>query len=417
MATSVTAICGLCAREHSGKPRKDGTAKLPTGWHDHAGQRWCSKCWAKSWTLRSIVLPIAEPLDCTRAELREALRAAWADSTLLSNWMLRELYLRDVRRGPGDDKKMPAMRPQYLYPEARKVAPQADPQSVVAIEQAVTRKYRQRRYSIVWTQSESLPNYRYPAPYPVHNQSWSAQHGPDGEPIVSVRLRGKRIRLRLRGGSQYRRQLGMFRAIVDGEALGREMSFYRIRANGSDHRGEATDRENNGGPRVYWRDMCKVVAWVRKTGEREQNGTLYVRTDGDALLIYRVNDEEPRYWHADHARRLCVQRRKRQARLSHDTKAERRRPRRDGMGIRELRAQLSARFGRALDAVTHEASSIVAKYAERRGVAVVVYDDTVRTFDAQFPWFQLRERMAYKLDERKIALEVVGRKPEADSGD
>ena len=130
--------------------------------------------------------------------------------------------------------------------------------------------------------------------------------------------------------------------------------------------------------------------------------------DGDALLTYRVDDGEPRYWFADHARRHCVARRRRQARLSHDTKAERRRPRANMRGIADRRRQMSEAYRRALDAVTHEASAIVAKFAVRRNVARVEFDDTDRSFDVSFPWAELRTRIQYKLDAAGIPVTIRG---------
>lgn len=96
----------------------------------------------------------------------------WTVTTQASNWMMTELYARDVRRGSGEEK-MPAMKPVYLYPEARARFPELPSQTVAAMEQAVTKKYRAERRDIIWTCRRSLPTYRYPSPFPIPGQGWS----------------------------------------------------------------------------------------------------------------------------------------------------------------------------------------------------------------------------------------------------
>jgi hypothetical protein len=129
----------------------------------------------------------------------------WIETTRCANWMMTELYARDVRRS--GEEKMPPMRYVYLYPEARLLFPALTPQSVASLEQAVTRKYAARRYEVVWTHAASLASLRYPQPFPVHNQSWSLAIDERRRPILSARIGAKRWEMRLQGGIRYRRQL------------------------------------------------------------------------------------------------------------------------------------------------------------------------------------------------------------------
>jgi hypothetical protein len=59
--------------------------------------------------VRAITIPVAGPVEGTWDELRSALRAAWIESTRGANWIVTELYARDTRRQPEDEKlgKMP----------------------------------------------------------------------------------------------------------------------------------------------------------------------------------------------------------------------------------------------------------------------------------------------------------------------
>src|ERR1035441_6419496 len=78
---------------------------------------YCPQCWRKKYILRAITMPVASPLDCSWEELRKALRTMWAQTTAASNWIMTELYARDMRRG--SEEKMPPMARVCLYPQAR----------------------------------------------------------------------------------------------------------------------------------------------------------------------------------------------------------------------------------------------------------------------------------------------------------
>jgi hypothetical protein len=93
--------------------------RLPLGWKHPSQDFYCPACWKQRDVLRAIALPVAQPLDrtidgmteeCTWADLRVACRAMWRLTTQASNWITRELYVRDAVRS-GDQHKMPPMPP------------------------------------------------------------------------------------------------------------------------------------------------------------------------------------------------------------------------------------------------------------------------------------------------------------------
>lgn len=413
--TSVTIVCQRCGAERVCKCRADGGGRLPIGWQEHDGNIWCRDCWASEYVARMIVIPIAGPVDKDWESLRAALRICWANSTHLANWALDDLYLNDVRRGPESDVKMPPLAARYQYPAAREVVPEMDPQSVVQLLHWVRRQYSAQRYNVIWTGEATLRTERYPVPYPIHNQSWSLKMTLDGDMLVSLRLAGERRVLRLRSGNRYRRQRVMLAQITDGTAKAGTLSIYRKREQGEDHRPEVVERENGGRRKVSYRTMLGIAVYLPRRAAEENANVLHVRTGGkDAdgerpLLTYHVGKEAPQYWYANHALRLCCGLFRRQRALAHDSKAERRRPRRRMAGIRDAQQLLATKYRRALDAVTHEASALIAKYAGRRKCQKVVYDDTDHAFDLDFPWYTLAERMKYKLGELGIEFEPVSR--------
>jgi hypothetical protein len=172
--------------------------------------------------------------------LRDDVAGMWRETTAAANWMMTEFYTRDVRRAPGDDK-MPPMPRVYLYPEARLRFPDLPPQSISALEQSVQRKYRAARYEVIWTCGASLPKARYPQPYPIHVQSWDVRFDDGGRPILRMRL-GEGVKwweVRLKGGSQFRRQLAGLRSMAERG----ELDVYK------NHDGEI---------------LCKLVGWIRR---------------------------------------------------------------------------------------------------------------------------------------------------------
>jgi hypothetical protein len=107
-------------------------------------------------------MPVASPLDCSWEELRKALRTMWAQTTAASNWIMTELYARDVRRG--SEEKMPPMARVYLYPEARARFPGLPSVTVASLEQSVQRKYRTGVYPLFWRRLCPLPtDCRFPS--------------------------------------------------------------------------------------------------------------------------------------------------------------------------------------------------------------------------------------------------------------
>jgi len=342
-------------------------------------------------------------MDCEWPELREALKVCWRGATRLSNWAVRQLALAGRERMP-DDVKITKPPKVYLYPGARAIAPELDSGSLVAIIHAVEQRYRKRRYETHWLCSASLPNYRYPAPYPVRSQDWSAEYGKDNIPLVSVRLAGTRLKLRLRGGHEFRRQLTAFWQLIEGQAVASELSLYEQRANGSDHR-NGTAGKDSGGAKAFSRLMCKLVLWLPRGPKADAEGTLHVRTDKDALLIaldakdervWVLNADQVRRWSAEHVRRL--------SRWSDDQKAEQR----PVAAFQSRREAATVKYRRRMDSTCHESAAQLVNFAKRRRFAMIRYDDGEHGFCERFPWEQLRRLIAEKADAAGIEFERSG---------
>lgn len=384
--------------------------RLPMGWkHPLESTYYCGPCWKERYYLRAVTMTAVEPLNATWDELRAALQTMWRATTQASNWMTTQFYARDVRRDAGMEK-LPPMPKLYLYPEARLLFPVLPAQTVAALEQACRAKYKAMRRDVLWTFMASLPTYRYPTPFPVHNQSWSPERDPTGQrPAVSLRIGDRRFLIRLKGGSQFRRQLHAFDQIASGAAVAGELAVYEPRRLGA--------------PPAL---RVKLAAWLpldRAIGDTK-HATLLVRTAADCLLA-AVNAKDETIWryNGDHLRRWSAQHRKQLQRWSEDAKYENR----PTPSFDQRRKAAVRKFRDRLDSATHEIAAQLAGYAQRRRYAAVFYDDSQRSYmknndaddqeGASFPWFELRRKLAEKLHERGIHLELASAQAEEKSAE
>jgi hypothetical protein len=366
-------ICHQC-----GCRKGKSTTRLPRGWKARANFAYCADCWAKNYLLRVVAIPVASPVDLQWKEFRSVLQEMWAATTQASNWFITELYARDVRRG--DELKMPAMPTTYLYPEARRRFPNLPPQTLSVLEQKLKRCYTKVRYDVIWRCAASLPTYRYPAPFPVSNQSWSVQTENNCF-ILNVRVGNERVRLRLKSGSRYRYQLDLIEKIASGGAVQSELS---ISQRNSDV-------------------MCKLVAWFPRLEVRDQRtGTMLVRTSPDALIVasnaraerlWIYNGDQLRRWQAEHRRQL--------QRWAEDKKAEFR----PIPPFAERTAAAVQKYRDRMHTACHTVAAIVVNKAVRSRFSVLSYDDSDHGFCEEFPWFDLRRKIQEKCDAAGLGFE------------
>ena len=83
--------CAGCGKQQAVRPTLVGQPCTPAGWKKRSDATYCPVCWRKMYVQRAISMPVASPLDCSRDDLRKALRSAWAQTTAASNWMMTEL--------------------------------------------------------------------------------------------------------------------------------------------------------------------------------------------------------------------------------------------------------------------------------------------------------------------------------------
>ena len=370
-------VCG-CAREMPAA--KDGRPRTPQGWKILGGDAHCPTCKNTSYALRAVIIPIARPQTGSWESLRNELRTLWSETTRCANWLVSELYSRDTRREP-DDERLAPMRHSYLYPEARQRFPVLPPQAVSALAQDVLRQYRARRHDVVWTRSASLASYRYPVALTLPKQAWSL-HEEQGAWYVSVRLSDSRWRLRLRGGAPMRRQARRL-AEIDG---------------GTAERGSLTIYESRSTNRV----MVKIAAWLPKAAPGAGAGILEAGPDQESLLAAKPQ------WRIDPApiRGVLVADARRRSSLMANLESARRSGGRTD-GIQRALEELSRRTRQRVAEGCRTYAAHLASHAATSAAGEVRYDDRVRPKLPHFPWELLRRRIAQKLDERGIRFVYV----------
>jgi hypothetical protein len=202
-----------------------------------------------------------------------------------------------------------------------------------------------------------------------------------------VRIGDKRVRLRLKGGVRYDRQLDAMRKIISGQAIRGELNLLR---RGSDI-------------------ICSAVTWLpRPARQEERTGVLTVRTSTDSLIVaFNAKDERLWIYNGDQLRRWQAEHQRQLQRWAEDTKAEHR----PIAPFAERRADAVRKYRNRLATACHEVASLIVNYAARRRFAAVFYDDSVHTYCEAFPWFELKSKIIQKCDAAGVLFEDTCRVP------
>lgn len=378
-----SAVCQYCATSALTKG-----ARLPRGWKRLGGPI-CPACLGQRFVHRAIVLPIASPLDHTWVEFGSVLRVQWAATTQCANWLVTQLYARDVRRTAGETtlRPMPAC---YLYPEARAQFPAIVPINLTSLIQSVEQTYRRQRYELLWTGARSLATFCYPTPLPLHATSWRLEETAGGAIVAHVRGDHQWRALRLRGGAEFHKQRAWMSALSTGAALGGAGALYRIAARPADHRG-AIARS---------RVLLKIAAYVPRPQRAASDRILVLGTSGSDLLIGRIAGRGVVVTlSGDQLRRGIAGFDVAMGRVQRDVAVSRRWIPAVRHALIARRADLSRRRARAVRTWCQQLGAAVARAAVDLRVGTVQYADEAREFGEDVvPWDLLRRSIACAVD-------------------
>lgn len=398
--------CSICK---IGKETK--STRLPNGWRAHPQTKLpvCSPCWKKLYMPRTITLPIAGPLngECW-PELRTSLLTAWSAATRLSNWAARQLLKNDAEPISTMDR-CPKMNPIYLYGMFNEgYADRAEWDGMAASAQCVLRAvesdYREKRIDAVWRSNRNVDTYRWPQPYPVHNQNWSIARNEHGVITVDLPLVGSRWTLRVRNDASISaRCRGMLNACFDGSAVLGEAKLYSRTVGPNDDRNGIYLRNPAGGESRMYRVLIGIPGWFpRGQFADEREGELHLHTGNDSFLYAEQEGYDIWTINGDAMRQRIFAYARFRHRLAEDTKQERRVPKRRKRQILDAGERRAIKENDRAKSFREEKTTHVAELARRRKVEQVIYHGGDAGFMLSFPWFMWVKRLQDKLEERGI---------------
>jgi hypothetical protein len=340
---------------------------------------------------RTMSLPVLRPLNGEWPALWKQLHSAWRGSTGVANWIISAIYAADRAACTGPIEKLPPLSDTLgklnTYRMATAKWPELPTNAISALDRMCRRKYlgknadgRQVRWACM-TGLQSVPSFRYPAPYPMAAGKWRFAWGRGGEPIVKVLLdrSEERWELQLKSGSGFRRQLAGLRRAMELDSIATLSLSMRNK-----------------------RLMANISIGLPPEEAAGLEGDLVVRTVPDSLLVACAAGSDRREWfyHGDQLRKWVAEHSRRLGRLSDDRKAER------VLGAAAVRVQeqVSDRQHRRLDTATHQIAAAVVGYALRRRLARIVLDDSERAFLPAFCWHQVSERIRNVAAARGVAI-------------
>jgi hypothetical protein len=439
---ATTHACSRCGKGGAGKKGRGDSLQRPSGWKEHAGRTICAACVKATFRLRAVAFPVAGVVEGgTWEEFRAALRDAFRASTDLHNWAVRQLLARDAFRLPGQAEFPPCPKVDLykLYNDLGCPLGDVPGLTRATIFQTVQSDYlRRRRIPCLAMGRENLPLKRYPAPVPVHNQAWRAEWREVGgrpRPCVSFRLHGvategaPRWVVQLPDGKPFARQLGDFRAILDGETILGQLDLYEQPCGQTDHnRATSATRRTSGGANQARRLMVKLVARFPVRERPPASGVLALRTDPEAFWVAEHDGRVVRPWilNADEFVRWCGEMRALHdaharwlQRMREDTKLERRL---DGSRLAQLNDAYRKRCDkhrRRVKTWIDQTVAQVVNYCGRQRVAGLIYDDENRAWLDSFPWHQVRTTLRQRCERDGIVpggtLTLPETEPEGDA--
>jgi hypothetical protein len=338
-------------------------------------------------SVRAIVFPIKWPTSKDDQEtLRKVLKSGYQAATEVSQHAIRQILAADNYVRSQADTKLPKCPEFNLY---RKAEPTWDGWSSSAncIVQNIRNKWFKIRYDVLWTNKMGIPSYRYPQPYPFHNQTWKIVECSD-RLVVQVTMVGVRFDLELsvRGN---RRGLECARRIAAGD--------YK--------QGEASIYESRGG------HSFKMTAHIPDRDKKVTGGVLRVRSDVNAFMLAE-NEHANRLWihNAVQMREWIAKHTAACQRYREDLKANRRLRTSDRKALLESWQGKQRKHHDRINSFVEETTTAVVKYAVGSGFAGLELDCSDKSFMPSFPWFRFVERIKHKAKASGMELNVVAGK-------
>lgn len=421
----------------------------------------------KKWVQRSLSFPVQECRSMPWKELMQLLHDSWRHSTMLANWARHTLTCCDIVRTP-ELTVLPEYRPVDLYalafgragekqsrlrvgcPECRRswwpvqvngCVPEHGPEgkpcpgvgkplaerprgtlpavpvhydaagfwggaksSAQSILKKVQTKYAQERLRTIWLRERRSPEFVYPYPFPVHQDSWVPSLGDSKALLINLALPGGRVALRLRRDNSRPHFLRTFEEIVAGDVAQQELTISRQRSHANVPRD--FQRSPGGDQRTGYRVMVRI-AYRREVLDNPDQVTATVTTGSAPFLTVLVPGRPPWLLYAPWVQRWIAEHRRFLFEFANDMKFEKRWPRRKREAMQSYSDARCDKHAKRMKTFRLQTAAQVVGYCSRNHCGRIVWDCRDRTFAESFPWSLLETDLQNKCDEAAIYLETV----------
>lgn len=324
-----------------------------------------------------LVRTMKVPATNVDANVRRIVRESCDLSTRAFNAALIECQKIDSGLWGPKTEKIPKCPKLYTYPSVKELF-HGSRNVCASVTRQAEKTYKQFRFDM-WTLRATLPTKRHePWPIPIANTKWLMRE----VNVVAdcLMIGGEHCEFTLRGGSNYARQLAPIKSILDGGPG--KIGDSRV---GLDRRGNV----------VFY-----VSVSIPKRDPVKSDGELHVKTQRDAFIVAaKERDSVPFTINADHVFGWIDQHKRRQQRLSQDSKSGVRRK------LYNRRDIESRKYQDRIKSFIEETTAHIVKYASRRKCGTVLYDDTIRSYMPEFQWFVFCQRLKDKCEQAGIRFE------------
>ena len=422
----------------------------------------------RKYLARSISLPVQECLSHDWRDFERLICDSWHHSTCLANWAAHTLRLLDVVRTPAMKELPPLQKVdlyalafgraqenvgrefwqcaqckrkwhpsqvenrlapehergkqkcagsgQAVVPLPRALLPLVEPlyegrdfwqgakTSAVSILRKVQSDYVKYRGKIVFRRERRTPEYLYPYPFPVHQQSWVGDMMPQGRPVIYLGLPGGRVSLRLRNGPEFASKLRVFQQIAAGEIKQRQLILDAQSSRAHCRLVHAWDAK--AGQTLELRLLARIAYDMEVAASFGTGQTALLRTGKEPFLTLEIPGQQtPSVWYCPWVQQWIAEHRRFLDRFADDLKFEKRWPRRKRARRDRRQTRGCELQDNRMKSFRQETAHQVVCLAKRQGCDRIVYDDSDRKFADEFPWFLFEEALQAKCDEFAVVLE------------
>lgn len=325
---------------------------------------------------RTMCVPVAEIIEGgTKEEFYKEMREILKLTVKISNLAMSAAIKQDDPR----EEKVKIRTYSEVAPDFPGIS-----KVVSSICRDAEKKYCRLRRKII-SGNISVPNQRLqPLPLLTEKEKGVATNlkvKDEGEWVsVTFRVPGKRWKVRLAGGSNYRRQISGIRTALAAGSVGDSRLWI-------DRKGKA----------------IIGLACGFTSLERELSGKMHVASHIDHLLCATMpSSSVPFAINGDVCRRWVMEASRRQARLRQDKKF--------GVDRRKINKEMdsiSAKYKSRMSSFCHEVSSCIVAKAVRSKVETIIVDFTVKSYIQRFTWYDLLSKIKYKAEEKGIKVKDI----------